>query len=72
MRISPGHCNLIGDAGAAHLYLIDFDPINLPNLKSTIEESYPDVKVWLHPLHVGVASLSVLCVGDYSGCRCRG
>ncbi|KAI0728106.1 NAD(P)-binding protein [Fomitopsis betulina] len=31
--------------GAAHLYLIDFDPIDLPNLKSTIEESYPDVKV---------------------------
>jgi len=31
--------------GALHLYLIDFDPTNLPNLKSTIEERYPDVKV---------------------------
>ncbi|KAH9831269.1 uncharacterized protein C8Q71DRAFT_783530 [Rhodofomes roseus] len=31
--------------GAAHLYLIDFDPTNLPNLKSTIEGKYPDVKV---------------------------
>jgi len=30
--------------GAAHIYLIDFDPTNLPNLKSTIEEKYPDVK----------------------------
>jgi len=31
--------------GAVHLYLIDFSPENLPNLKSTIERSYPDVKV---------------------------
>ena len=31
--------------GAKHLYLIDFDPTNLPNLKSTIETRYPDVKV---------------------------
>ncbi|KAI0958846.1 hypothetical protein AcV7_004547 [Taiwanofungus camphoratus] len=31
--------------GAQHLYLIDFDPTNLPELKSTIEEKYPDVKV---------------------------
>ncbi|KAF8875296.1 hypothetical protein BD779DRAFT_1629887 [Infundibulicybe gibba] len=31
--------------GAAHLYLIDYDPTNLPNLKSTIETTYPDVKV---------------------------
>ncbi|KAH9935338.1 uncharacterized protein B0H18DRAFT_975430 [Fomitopsis serialis] len=30
--------------GAAHLYLIDFDPTNLPDLKSTIEQKYPDVK----------------------------
>ncbi|KZT71021.1 NAD(P)-binding protein [Daedalea quercina L-15889] len=30
--------------GATHLYLIDFDATNLPNLKSTIEEKYPDVK----------------------------
>lgn len=32
-------------SGAKHLYLIDFDPTNLPNLKSTIENTYPDVKV---------------------------
>jgi hypothetical protein len=31
--------------GAKHLYLLDFSPDNLPNLKSTIEKSYPDVKV---------------------------
>ncbi|KAF8633339.1 hypothetical protein AX17_004511 [Amanita inopinata Kibby_2008] len=31
--------------GAKHLYLLDYDPTNLPNLKSTIEKSYPDVKV---------------------------
>lgn len=32
-------------SGAEHLYLLDFSPENLPNLKSTIEKSYPDVKV---------------------------
>ncbi len=31
--------------GARHLYLADFDPTNLPDLKSTIEKTYPDVKV---------------------------
>jgi len=31
--------------GARRLYLIDFSPENLPDLKSTIEHSYPDVKV---------------------------
>lgn len=31
--------------GAKHLYLLDYDPANLPNLKATIEEKYPDVKV---------------------------
>ncbi|PCH43805.1 NAD(P)-binding protein [Wolfiporia cocos MD-104 SS10] len=30
--------------GAAHLYLLDYDATNLPNLKSTIESRYPDVK----------------------------
>jgi len=34
-------------AGATHLYLLDFSPTNLPELKSTIESSYPDVKVAL-------------------------
>ncbi|THH19947.1 hypothetical protein EW146_g1319 [Bondarzewia mesenterica] len=31
-------------AGAQHLYLLDFAGDNLPELKSTIETSYPDVK----------------------------
>ncbi|CAA7259087.1 unnamed protein product [Cyclocybe aegerita] len=31
--------------GAKHLYLLDYDPTNLENLKSTIESKYPDVKV---------------------------
>ncbi len=30
--------------GAKHLYLVDFDPTNLSNLKETIESKYPDVK----------------------------
>ncbi|KAL0577308.1 hypothetical protein V5O48_004664 [Marasmius crinis-equi] len=34
--------------GAAHLYLVDLDPTNLPDLKSTIEKKYPDVKVTTH------------------------
>ena len=38
-------------SGAKHLYLIDFDPTNLPNLKSTIETRYPDVKVCRGPLN---------------------
>lgn len=35
------------DLGAKHLYLLDYDPTNLPELKSTIEKKYPDVKVHL-------------------------
>ena len=31
--------------GARHLYLMDFSSEGLPDLKSTIERSYPDVKV---------------------------
>lgn len=31
--------------GAKHIYVVDFDPTNLPNLKETIEKAYPDVKV---------------------------
>lgn len=35
--------------GAQHLYLLDYSEENLPNLKSTIERTYPDVKVcYLH------------------------
>ena len=33
--------------GAKHLYLLDFDPTNLPDLKATIESKYPDVKVFI-------------------------
>ncbi|KAI0718982.1 NAD(P)-binding protein [Cerioporus squamosus] len=36
---------LFAHEGARHLYLADFDPTNLPDLKSTIEKTYPDVKV---------------------------
>jgi len=36
---------LFAHEGAKHLYLLDFSPDNLPNLKLTIEKSYPDVKV---------------------------
>lgn len=32
-------------AGAKHLYLLDFDGHNLPDLKKSIESTYPDVKV---------------------------
>ncbi|TEB38355.1 3-oxoacyl-reductase [Coprinellus micaceus] len=31
--------------GAQHLYLLDFDETNLPNLKETIQSQYPAVKV---------------------------
>jgi len=37
-------------SGAKHLYLLDFDPTNLPDLKSTIEKKYPDVKAGIHLL----------------------
>ncbi|KAF8840509.1 NAD(P)-binding protein [Paxillus ammoniavirescens] len=36
---------LFAHEGAQHLYLMDFAPQNLPDLKSTIQQSYPDVKV---------------------------
>ncbi|GJE95067.1 SDR family oxidoreductase [Phanerochaete sordida] len=36
---------LFAHEGARHLYLLDFDDTNLPDLKSTIESKYPDVKV---------------------------
>ncbi|TFY83015.1 hypothetical protein EWM64_g1006 [Hericium alpestre] len=36
---------LFAHEGAKHLYLMDFSAENLPDLKSTIEKSYPDVKV---------------------------
>jgi len=36
---------LAPDPGATHLYLLDFVPDNLPELKETIQKKYPDVKV---------------------------
>jgi len=36
---------LFAHEGAKHLYLLDFDETNLPNLKETIEKKYPDVTV---------------------------
>ena len=36
---------LVPDPGATHLYLLDFVPDNLPELKETIQTKYPDVKV---------------------------
>ena len=35
-------------SGAKHLYLLDFDKTNLPELKATIEKKYPDVRVGAH------------------------
>lgn len=36
--------------GAKHLYLIDFISDNLPDLKTTIHKTYPDVQVARIPL----------------------
>ncbi|KIJ67644.1 hypothetical protein HYDPIDRAFT_149447 [Hydnomerulius pinastri MD-312] len=36
---------LFAHEGAQHIYLMDFSPENLPDLQSTIRQSYPDVKV---------------------------
>ncbi|KAI0779637.1 NAD-P-binding protein [Fomes fomentarius] len=36
---------LYAHEGARHLYLSDYDPTNLPDLRATIEKAYPDVKV---------------------------
>ena len=43
--------------GARHLYLLDFDPTNLPDLKSTIQQKYPDVKVG-SPVQLAVRPLT--------------
>jgi hypothetical protein len=32
------------DLGAAHLYLLDFVPDNLSDLKEIIQQKYPDVE----------------------------
>ncbi|KAK7005614.1 hypothetical protein R3P38DRAFT_3038566 [Favolaschia claudopus] len=42
-RLKDKVCIITG-VGAKHLYLIDFDAKNLPDLKETIERQYPDVK----------------------------
>ncbi|KAJ7703082.1 hypothetical protein B0H17DRAFT_1041534 [Mycena rosella] len=35
---------LFAHEGAKHLYLVDFDSTNLPDLKATVERLYPDIK----------------------------
>ncbi|KDR75782.1 hypothetical protein GALMADRAFT_248483 [Galerina marginata CBS 339.88] len=48
--------------GAKHLYLMDYDPTNLPDLKSTIEKKYPDVKVTtIHADAADNAAISNVC-----------
>lgn len=39
------HRSIFGNLGAKHLYLLDYSGENLPELKQTIEKTYPDVKV---------------------------
>lgn len=55
-KVSVCHARLVQaltpSLGARHLYLSDYDPTNLPDLKATIEKAYPDVKVRLTPLVV--------------------
>lgn len=58
-------------SGAKHLYLLDFDPTNLPELKSTIEKKYPDVKVGIQPLIVNLMLIDFV-EGHYDASRrCR-
>jgi hypothetical protein len=40
--------------GARHLYLLDFDGSNLPELRKTIISQYPDVKVLYLSLSIKV------------------
>ncbi|KAL0956478.1 hypothetical protein HGRIS_002624 [Hohenbuehelia grisea] len=48
--------------GAKHLYLLDYSPENLPELKSTIEDKYPDVKVTtIHADAADEAAISGVC-----------
>ncbi|KAF9465028.1 hypothetical protein BDZ94DRAFT_1160795 [Collybia nuda] len=48
--------------GAKHLYLIDYSPDNLPELKSTIEKAYPGVKVTtLHGDAADEGAISGVC-----------
>jgi len=43
---NPGSLTHWPLTGAKHLYLMDLDGTNLPNLKETIENRYPDVQVY--------------------------
>jgi hypothetical protein len=43
--ISSSHAWSMFRTGARHLYLLDFDGSNLPELRKTIISQYPDVKV---------------------------
>jgi hypothetical protein len=42
---SSSHTWSMFRTGARHLYLVDFDGTNLPELRKTIISQYPDVKV---------------------------
>ena len=58
--------------GARHLYLMDLSGENLPNLKSTIEERYPDVTVRTQTLTCPMALRSHILAGHcHSSRRCR-
>lgn len=54
--------------GAKHLYLLDFVGDNLPNLKETIETTYPDIKVCITAHLVG--SQPILYQGHNYSRRC--
>ena len=48
--------------GVKHLYLVDFDPTNLPNLKETIESKYPDAKATTFQADASdEAAISAIC-----------
>ncbi|KAI0051812.1 sex determination protein tasselseed-2 [Auriscalpium vulgare] len=53
---------LFANEGAHHLYLLDFSDANLPNLKDTIAQTYPDVKTTVIQADAAdEASISSVC-----------
>jgi hypothetical protein len=61
---------LISPQGARHLYMMDLSGENLPNLKSTIEERYPDVTVRTPPSSSPQPSHLRLRAGHCHSSRC--
>ncbi len=55
---------------AKHLYLIDFDAKELPNLKSTIERKYPDVEVRTPTVSFRILRPSTYDIGINHPSRC--